>query len=67
MKTEEESLKEAFVWVGKAIEGCTNQFHLDGSTALINLFYAMYKDEEHTDLLKLLLQEKKYKIYHIIN
>lgn len=58
--------EKAYEFVEKAIETCTNTFHLESVANLIKLYYILTKDDIHKDILNHLKDKKWNEIHNVL-
>lgn len=58
---------EAYNWLFPIIQSSKNQFHIDSSEVLIELFWAKFKDEEYTNSLRQLKHDRWIEIHNVIH
>jgi len=55
-------MNNAYRWITKIIDSCTDSFHIECCSTLINLFQSKYDNNYLTEKLLSLLAEKQSKL-----
>ena len=58
---------EAYEWICRIIDTCTNQFHFDAVERLVSLYYNNFKDVEGTYKLEMIAAQKYNAIHNILS
>jgi hypothetical protein len=57
---------EAYEWICRIIDTCNHQFHFEAVDRLVTLYFEFYKDNESTDLLRIIAAQKYNEIHTIL-